>query len=154
MEITVLDHVGYHGPSILLASSLYLLWEHRPYLIMYVLGMLLNLILNGSLKSIIKQARPEKQIEFIDHNNLKGINEYGMPSGHAQLSFYSIVYILCVKKPFKECLFVFVLLFIGILTCYQRVKFGRHTIEQVIVGSLIGSTFSYLIYRLTKKYLE
>lgn len=154
MEITILDHVGYHGPSILFASSLYLLWEHRPYLIMYVLGMLLNLILNGSLKSIIKQARPEKQIEFIDHNNLKGINEYGMPSGHAQLSFYSIVYILCVKKPFKECLFVFVLLFLGILTVYQRVKFGRHTVDQVIVGSLIGSMFSYIIYRLTKKYLE
>ena len=58
--------------------------------------------MNGSLKSLIKQPRPQKQIEFLDHNNLKGINEYGMPSGHAQMSFYSIVYILCVKKPLKD----------------------------------------------------
>ena len=154
MEITPLDHVGFHGPSILIATSIYLLWDHRPYLIMYVLGMVLNLILNGTLKSIIKQPRPQKQIEFMDHDNLKGINQYGMPSGHAQLSFYSIVYILCVKRPMKECLMVFGLLFIGLITMYQRVKFGRHTIEQVIIGSIIGSIFSYLIYRLTKKCLE
>ena len=154
MEITPLDHIGFHGPSILIATSIYLLWGHRLYLIMYVLGMVLNFILNGMLKRIIKQPRPQKQIEFMDHENLKGTNQYGMPSGHSQLSFYSIVYILCVKRPVKECLLVFGLLFVGFITMYQRVKFGRHTIEQVVVGSIIGSTFSYMIYRLTKKWLE
>ena len=154
MIITPLDYIGFYGPKILFASSAYLLWDQRPYLIMYVLGMILNILLNFFLKSIIKEARPQKQIEFLDDDSLKGVNEYGMPSGHAQTSFYSIAYLLCVKSYVRDCLLIFSLFFIGTLTLYQRIKFGRHTIKQVLVGVLVGSLFANVIYRVAKSSLK
>ena len=152
VNITVFDHVGYHGPTILFASTTYLIWERKPYLIMYILGMILNMVLNGSLKMWIRQPRPKHQIDFMDNETLTGVNRYGMPSGHAQMSFFSIVYLLCMKRPTQLYMLVFIV--IGCLTLYQRVKFGRHTIEQVVIGTIIGSIFSYMVYRFTKRHLE
>ena len=122
--------MGYHGPTILFASTTYLIWERKPYLIMYV-GDDIEFGFEWSLKMWMRQPRPKHQIDFMDYETLTGVNTYGMPSGHAQMSFFSIVYLLCMKRPTQLYMLVFIL--IGCLTLYQRVKFGRHTIEQVVI---------------------
>ena len=74
-----------------------------------------------------------------------------MPSGHAQHTLFSSIFIsLALQNIFISSIF-FIISFMAI---FQRVHFYFHTIEQVIVGGIIGISLSYLFYNLsTKKYL-
>jgi membrane-associated phospholipid phosphatase len=48
----------------------------------------------------------------------------------------------------------YIYLFLTILTCIQRVSTNEHSINQVIVGSFIGSLFAFFIYYLAGKKLQ
>ena len=72
----------------------------------------------------------------------------GMPSGHAQVSFFSIVYGYLVKRQFIPwTLLSFIIAFILI---YERYVFKNHTVYQLISGVLIGSIFGYISYYIVK----
>jgi 4-hydroxybenzoate polyprenyltransferase len=45
-------------------------------------------------------------------------------------------------------------LFIAGLTVYQRLKYKRHTIEQLCVGAILGIMIAYGGFYITKKYLQ
>jgi membrane-associated phospholipid phosphatase len=118
---------------------------------MFIIGSLLNNSLNELLKVTIKQPRPKNQISYIDDTQIKGAHIYGMPSGHAQISFFAITYLYLTKRTLT---LVLISLFIGCLTLYQRWNFRRHSIEQLIAGSITGSALSYFIFWITSNYLE
>ena len=48
----------------------------------------------------------------------------------------------------------YIYLALTILTCIQRVLSNYHSINQVIVGSFIGSLFAFFMYYLTEKKLQ
>ena len=76
---------------------------------------------------------------------------FGMPSGHAQTSFFITMFIyLCLRQKNIFYLFFIYSLFI----CYQRVKFEYHSISQVIVGSLVGALFGYFMYTLARSKIK
>ena len=117
-------------------------------------------ILNMILKCVFKQPRPSDDPKLFKIS-LKTGNEaifknkmhfdiYGMPSGHAQCTFYSSIFILLALK--NKTIFTLYLLF-SLFIIYQRVYFSYHTINQVIVGSLIGCGFAYLMYFISQKKL-
>ena len=56
--ISILNHLGSHGPFILIILSIYLLWDHKILLFYYVIGIFVNMILNIILKGIIQEPRP------------------------------------------------------------------------------------------------
>jgi membrane-associated phospholipid phosphatase len=120
-------------------------------LIGYLVFFTLNYYLNGTLKNVIKQPRPKesKSINTLDTNH--GSHEYGMPSGHAQWVFFNTTYLYLVKK---NIYLLMIDLFISALTLYQRYKYKRHTIEQLVVGSLVGTVAAcvsvYLTYAIIK----
>ena len=72
----------------------------------------------------------------------------GMPSGHAQTSGFFAIYFLCYlyNKIVKyKYLIVTLLILVTIYICYTRVNiFKVHTINQVILGYVIGLYLGYL----------
>ena len=149
------DTLGYFGPNLLLIGSIFLLLDKKTYLYIYLIGFLFNIILNLILKGIIQQPRPEEDRRLFNLEILSGkrigYDRYGMPSGHAQTVFYSTIFIYLVLKDVRISLLY---LFISFLTFCQRIKFNNHTLEQVIVGSFVGSGMGYLVYQYGKNILK
>ena len=155
MLISIFDLIGHYGPVISFALTFYSIIHQIPYLTAFVFGSILNIILNMYLKTIIREPRPENQIEYIDHNpdydDLTGFNEFGMPSGHAQTVMFALMFLFLVKghTPFTYAIF-----FISVLTIYQRWKYNRHTVRQLMIGSAVGILFAWIVFHATYTYLH
>ena len=147
--IYYMDLIGFYGPVIIGLINAFALWCRKMYLIAYVVFFALNSFLNGILKNLIQHPRPSSQIYLNDHDIVpdSAPSKYGMPSGHAQSVGYSITYLyLVVNKP----IILYVSLFIGALTIYQRFKYRRHTNYQLLVGLVIGSIVAMVSYQVTR----
>jgi membrane-associated phospholipid phosphatase len=144
-------YIGFMGPIITSLITTVSLLENPPYLFTFLFGSLLNHAFIGVLKLAIKQPRPSNQVHYIDDSTIIGPNIYGMPSGHAQISAFAITTLYLTKGPIQ---WILVSLFIGALTLYQRWSFRRHTIEQLLVGTILGGSFAYILFWITKNYLE
>lgn len=159
--MNILYEIGSHGPIILIFLSWYLLWDNKNLLFYYTIGIFVNAILNLFLKGIIQEPRPMYDIEKIrlmkihakEYFYQKGIpfNIFGMPSGHVQSAFFSTIFIYLSLKQ-KNILYIYFLL--SLVTCYQRVNYDYHSISQVIVGSVVGSSFAYFIYYLAREKIK
>ena len=92
----------------------------------------------------------DKQTVINDKNNTlnRHIIKYGMPSGHAQSTLFSAIYISFSLKNIYISSIFFIISFIAV---FQRVYFGFHSIEQVIIGGIIGSFLAYCFYKLSFK---
>jgi membrane-associated phospholipid phosphatase len=143
----IIDIIGYYGPVILFALTFYYLIKRPPYLMMFTIGSIANTLLNRVLKTTWREPRPRGQITFIDNNNLIGPEQYGLPSGHAQASFFAVAFLFFSNGP-QAVLYVMTLL--CVITLYQRWKYRRHTIKQLALGSLIGTLFAYALVFLTE----
>ena len=146
-----LNYIGFMGPIITSLLTGISLLENPSYLFSFIFGSLLNHSLITVLKISIKQPRPANQYRYIDDSSIRGANIYGMPSGHAQITSFAVTTLYLTKGPQS---WILICLFIGALTLYQRWSFRRHTIEQLAVGSIIGTAFAYIIFWITKNYLE
>lgn len=152
---TILSYTGISAPILLFVVSYFILWK-KPYsFLFYVVGFMINSVLNLTLKGIIQQPRPDqdkKTIEIALYNGKRfGPDIFGMPSGHAQMVAYSLVYIFLATHSF------FWLVIYGIITIIcliQRYTSKSHTMEQIIVGSGIGGAFGAFVFMLSKKYLK
>ena len=151
---------GEYGPIVLFFSSLFLLYDKSNLFFFYLLGFIINVFLNLILKGLFQQPRPKENVKLFNLaiNNAKkstflnGIpfNIYGMPSGHAQSAFYSLVFIyLALKNKNKNIIIVNIL--ISLLTLYQRYYDKYHSIAQLFVESMVGSAFAFFIYYIAKK---
>jgi membrane-associated phospholipid phosphatase len=151
-----LDYIGFKGYMILSAMTLGYLFTLPfvlyVYLLMFVVGSLLNYALILILKIWIREPRPSKPVTYIyDNIQYKGAVLYGMPSGHAQVSFFCITYLYLMKCP----LFLFLLsVCIGGLTVFQRWKYRRHTVMQLIMGMICGCLLAYFIFWITRTYMD
>ena len=94
---------------------------------------------------------------FIDEDNPKKIaKSFGMPSGHglsAMLfcTFWSLYIIDNYPNNFRRHLSIIILNFICFLVLISRLYLGCHTIQQVLVGSILGLIFGYISYKLYNK---
>jgi membrane-associated phospholipid phosphatase len=143
----IFDNIGYYGPIILFFIVFYFLWNRPKYLQLYIICFFINTMLNKCLKLIFREPRPDNPIEFAKFEKYKNEEQYGMPSGHAQSAFFSIIYLYNLHESISLLLAT---LFIGCITLFQRWKYRRHTIQQLIVGSAVGSVFAWSIYSLEK----
>ena len=147
----ILLNIGSNGPLILFIASVYLLRNSQNGLYYYIIGSILNTILNVVLKGIFQQPRPiyDKDLFKValnynkKHQFMIPSNIYGMPSGHAQSVFYSTIFIYLMFKNSNITIFY---LLISLITLFQRIEELWHTVFQVIIGSLIGLIFGYFIF--------
>ena len=156
LNITLfLDYLGLIAPLILLLISTFLLQNKTKYLQIYIVGFILNNVLNAILKYAIKEPRPSKdsRILVISVANQKrhGFDNYGMPSGHAQNCGYNLAFItLVLNNPLITGLY----LVITSISLYQRHKYFNHTVLQLIVGLIVGLIFGYLSYNVGNKWIK
>ena len=143
-----------------------LLWNKHNLICYYLIGISVSFLVNVLLRNIIKQKRPnykednndkeddnsvDNETIINDKNDLlnNSLKQYGMPSGHAQSTVFSAIFIsLSLQNIFISSIFFIILL----LAIFQRVHFYFHTIDQVIIGGIIGSLLSYLFYNLSFKH--
>ena len=82
---------------------------------------------------------------------------YGMPSGHSQMattfSAYWASYMMDTNYVYKY-VSIGILAALSLLVMYSRVVWERaHTVQQVIIGGLIGALIGHYFYRIVyKKY--
>jgi len=147
----LLDSLGFFGPQILFIVTIILLWKHHIYWYGYLVFFVVSSLINKIIKITIKQRRPNNGKSILENEEkyYSGMEQYGMPSGHIQSCLYSITYLYLVKPSPIILLFE---LFIACLTFYQRWKYNRHTIEQLLVGSVVGIMVGYVSFITVKRY--
>jgi len=143
--ILFFDKLGYNGPLIMFILSIICLSKTNLYLYGYLFFWVLNKISNEELKMIFREPRPKgfDEINAFDNNKFEGAHRYGMPSGHAQTTFFSIAYLWYV---FRSLNILFSGVFIGMLTVIQRWKYKKHSAKQLLIGSILGIFFAYISY--------
>ena len=107
-------------------------------IVIFLVGYYLNLIINKILKKYINDKRP--LIKPIENR---------MPSGHSQLTFYIfgfIYFITYLKKMYIPNInyLLIVYLFFVMNTIYNCIKYSYHTVDQVVIGGILGLFTSYL----------
>uniref|UniRef100_A0A6C0JWQ1 Phosphatidic acid phosphatase type 2/haloperoxidase domain-containing protein n=1 Tax=viral metagenome TaxID=1070528 RepID=A0A6C0JWQ1_9ZZZZ len=147
---TFLDGMGFYGPLIVIFIVLFALRNQYKYMWVYFLAVFANNFVNRWLKSLFLEERPKNPIGFSKYETYKNVESYGMPSGHASAIGFSIIYLLLVKS---HSVWLPVCIFIGILTMYQRVKYRRHTVEQVCMGAITGGICGWIAYSLATQWI-
>ena len=155
INILFIDYIGLYAPIILIFISIFVLQNKTKYLQIYIIGLILNNILNAVLKYAIKEPRPSidsRILEMAIANGKRfGYDVYGMPSGHAQTCAYNLAFItLVLNNSFITGLY----LVITSISMYQRHKYFNHTILQLIIGFCVGLIFGYLSYYVGNKWLK
>ena len=110
-------------------------------------------------------ARPHTTIEC--NVIVDGImnNSFGMPSGHSQFAFAISIYLilkmlvllnntLIISTKFLIIICIFIIFGIACFISYSRVYYEKcHTIQQVIIGSILGIVSGIIMY-LCEKYVK
>jgi membrane-associated phospholipid phosphatase len=155
------DEIGSNGPGILIFLSLFLLRNHENLFFYYIVGTLIDSILNIILKGFIQQPRPSfnsKEFDLALKNNKRFIFKdgipydiFGMPSGHSSSVIFSTFF---VYFALRKTNWLYLYLFISFITMSQRVIYKHHTITQVFVGVFVGVLTAYLFYQLAEKKIK
>jgi len=108
---------------------------------------------------------------FLNFNN-KLATSFGMPSGHSQLTWMVAAYLICylyaerdtlIEKTNKwkhhsravSIVFSVIIVLFAINVSYSRVYVEYcHTIQQVVIGGLLGVIMGIGVYVVQKKYIE
>jgi membrane-associated phospholipid phosphatase len=154
-----LSDLGYQGPNILLILILFIFAKQHianPYIYAVVITWQFSShLLNVFIKNTIKAPRPDsaQDPQFANlkpnlSNYLTIHKHYGMPSGHAQAMFSLLIFIaLYFQKPWLTG----VALLQTLLTLWQRYETHRHSLKQLLAGSLLGSLVGFIFFKFFKR---
>jgi membrane-associated phospholipid phosphatase len=154
-----LSTLGYIGPNSLLALILCVFaYQHikNPYMYVAVIAwQFLSHLINISIKNTLRSPRPdsEKDPKF---SNLKPTfanfitvhRNYGMPSGHAQAVISEVTFIALY---FRNPILTAIAAAQACLTLWQRYTTRRHSVKQLLAGSIVGFLIGSLFYVVFKK---
>jgi membrane-associated phospholipid phosphatase len=119
-----------------------------------------NLLNKQTLPIIGSGKRPNCAVSCSLTLDGKVSRSYGMPSGHSQITWAVVTYLICKIiykwinnsdnnlnteiKYFSRIILILLLLATGIYVSYSRVYIEScHTLQQVIIGGIIGSIFGF-----------
>jgi len=151
------DKIGGNGPLIAIFANIFLMVKKPHFQFYYVLFALISMILNASLKQLIKQPRPSisketfqsmlKQRERFVKRHGQPYDIFGMPSGHTQSMIYSTLFNYLV---FKDVNMSIAFLLLSLLTMVQRVVYNHHTVLQIIAGGCVGILIAFVAFYFAK----
>ncbi|XP_062155844.1 lipid phosphate phosphatase epsilon 2, chloroplastic [Alnus glutinosa] len=116
-----------------------ILWRHDAVAIWAAMGSVLNSMLSIILKRILNQERPVSTLR----------SDPGMPSTHSQSIFFTVAFTIVSimewlgMNEFSITISGLTLAF-GSYLSWLRVSQQFHTVNQVVVGAILGSIFSIL----------
>jgi len=125
-----------------LSIGLLIFLQEKRLLLFYVIGFIGNELLNRVLKPILQDPRPV---------SISSTDIYGMPSGHSQLAAYSLVFMTLVLREKRSGYYDAIILLFSVLTLAtmaQRVVTKAHSLEQVIIGGLLGGGIGYFLQKI------
>jgi membrane-associated phospholipid phosphatase len=136
--------IGYFSGNIyfVMIIGIFLYYKYFFWTGIYILFYIINYGLILFLQNSIRDPRPTDGREFIKeefHNS----EAYGMPSGHTQTAFFSLVFFYMVTHSIS---WLIIMLFIAVCTIMQRLIYKKHFARQIILGSIIGSILGYSTY--------
>ena len=152
-----LSKIGYQGPNILtgviLVSLITTTQYANVYLYIYVIvWQIISHLLNITIKNTLKHPRPDsdknenfKNLKPCIDNYLTIHRNFGMPSGHAQAVISQLVFIALY---FQQPSLTTVSIIQAGLTLWQRYATHRHSIKQLIAGSMIGVIVGVSFYKI------
>ena len=143
-------------PNIIFFSTI-LLGALTSKRIFYILFLLHNVseFLNIIFKFFAERILGKKYHFLIGYgkrpsNNLK---TYGMPSGHSQAAATFCAFIALYNQNNPNKLYINISLFLFVLyIMFSRVYEKFHTIQQTIIGSLIGFGIAYYSYKIYSEF--
>jgi len=138
-----LDSIGFYGPWIIAICVIVALWKRPVFVVLYVVFFWLNSLLNSLLKLLFREERPSNPILFSKLERYAGAHFYGMPSGHAESVGFSFLFLLILEG--WRSLWLYPIGMIMIVTCIQRWKYRRHTLEQIMAGLFFGGAFAWIV---------
>ena len=144
--LTFITHLGgkEFSTSIPLYFILIALFTGEKETLLYGVEIALSLFISHLLIHIIKRktnrSRPYEDIAETKQFIIP-LEGYSFPSGHTTASF-AMATTLALLFPFLKLLFFTLALFVGI----SRIHLGVHYPSDVIIGSFIGSIFSYIVH--------
>jgi dolichyldiphosphatase len=128
-----------------------IIFRRDLHTIFFLLGVFVNSFVNVVLKKIIAQERPPFPSQMKKYHGNEQSKGYGMPSHHSQFiwffCFYMVLFLMFrVKSPlprstgdhFFRQLWMYFLLALASAVSYSRYYLGYHTLEQVVVGAVVG----------------
>tara|TARA_Y100000389_G_scaffold200460_2_gene240959 strand:- start:22143 stop:22646 length:504 start_codon:yes stop_codon:yes gene_type:complete len=151
------SQLGYYGPFILLIVSHTMIFcffdsIYTNCIVSFCLfiSTIFSIFVNNFFKNLIKQPRPNNKtfLNNIDKNHSK---QYGMPSGHAQLVTQMFTFLFLQFNNHAISLYAFLQV---LLTCWQRWEYKMHSVQQLIIGCLLGGTLGTLLYCGIQNYLR
>jgi len=105
-------------------------------------------------KNVFLRYRPSHNLLIVDRlhfyqiapGNVYQGGEYGFISSHAANYFaIATASFLALKNEYSKLKWLLIL--VGILICYSRIYLGVHYLSDLVVGAVIGSLISCLIYK-------
>ncbi len=167
----VFQTIGVLGPYILIALSCIYLWIHQKitYLQYFGAGSVLNLLINSLVKKLLKEPRPKEDLlvaadispyEFglSDTGKRQGLDRYGMPSGHAQTTAFTLAFMAPIFESMSNSTSVSVFspmfaLYVAVatVTVVQRVACYHHTAAQIVVGLMLGGVTGVAAWCMAKR---
>lgn len=141
-----LSELGYQGPNILLALILLALFAQQitnpAVYVAVIVWQITSHLLNVVIKNTLKAPRPDSnqdpkfaQLNPAFANYMTIHRNFGMPSGHAQAMLSQLIFIaLYFKNPFLTATAAAQTL----LTLWQRYETRRHSLIQLLAGSVLG----------------
>lgn len=144
--------LGFNGPILVILITMYFLWERPPYFYLYIIGVFFNVGLNHILKQIIQQPRPANHLQYLENKSLYETpgEQYGMPSGHSQQVIYALMFLVMLEYDWSALISVFVF---AVATIAQRLYYYKHTIGQILVGSILGACVAWILIYCKKSLL-
>jgi membrane-associated phospholipid phosphatase len=141
----VIEKIGMYGHLLMFGSvSLYLFYM-KSALWGYWIGSAINELVVFVLKRWLKEPRP-KPISSDD-----AYDYYGMPSGHTQHTVFSVVYLgLMNASP----IWIMSLSLLSGAAIYERIINEKHSVQQVVVGGILGIMMAAIVYNSTKMYYQ
>lgn len=144
-------YFGTYGPILLVLIGMYILKYNILLEGIFVIGFVINLVINSCLKMMFKEARPKGNPDSIKgHKDVwNTINQYGFPSGHNQSAGYCIVIIISYTMNMWLLLFSWLNVF---MIAYERYIMKHHSIRQELYGLFIGGFVGYITTLVMKYY--
>ncbi len=155
MLLQLFNNFGKYGLGLIFIIAVYLLYTKHILLMTFIIGYVLNILFNFMLKGIFCMPRPNENMKKFDAairlNKHMNLNQFGMPSGHAQTMIFTLVFVSAALLSTKNKVngintnqnWVSLMIVLSIITLAQRVHFNMHSLEQIFVGSIIGALIGY-----------
>jgi membrane-associated phospholipid phosphatase len=105
-------------------------------------GFLLDLLIIGAVKLLVKRARPSYAEK--EYHPTMLADKYSFPSGHSSRCIFIAMAFVVFRAVLHSALVVFMVIW-AFGTSMSRVLLGRHYVGDVIAGALIGVLVASLL---------